>query len=73
MTEVSADMTTAILGALRRSDVNLTAQEIHSIVEAATGATQQEVQTRLHSLDDAGRVFLKCGFYRLSESERAKT
>ena len=35
--------------------------------------TQRAVQDRLHALDDAGRVLMRNGFYRLSEAERART
>ena len=36
-------------------------------------ASQAEVQAALHKLDDDGRVMMRCGWYHLSEAERART
>ena len=35
------------------------------------GLSHRDVQTTLHQMDDDGDVFLRCGWYRLSE--KAKT
>ena len=35
--------------------------------------SRAEAQAALHKLDDAGRVLMRNGFYRLSEAERART
>lgn len=56
-----------ILRVLRQANA-LTAGEIAHAVTADRGA----VQAALHEMDDAGAVLLRNGFYRLSESERAK-
>ena len=51
-----------------------TAEAIAEDLTSLSGAlvTQCAVQERLHALDDAGRVIMRNGFYRLSEAERAR-
>ena len=34
------------------------------------GLSHREVQDTLHQMDDDGDVFLRCGWYRLSERQR---
>ena len=34
--------------------------------------SQAEAQAALHKLDDQDRVMMRCGWYHLSEAERAK-
>ena len=52
-----------------------TAEAIAEDLTSLSGAlvTQRAVQAELHALDDAGRVLMRNGFYRLSEAERART
>lgn len=54
----------AYLRIVPRGDVAHIAQDI--------GADAREVQDALHDLDDAGRVLMRNGWYRLSEAERAR-
>ena len=51
-----------------------TAESIADDLTSLSGAvvTERAVQDELHALDDAGRVLMRNGFYRLSESERQK-
>ena len=35
------------------------------------GLSHRDVQDTLHRMDDAGDVFLRCGWYRLSEAAKA--
>ena len=50
-----------------------TAESIADDLTSLSGAvvTERAVQAELHALDDAGRVLMRNGFYRLSERERA--
>ena len=52
-----------------------TAESIADDLTSLSGAlvTERAVQTELHALDDAGRVLMRNGFYRISEAERART
>lgn len=56
-----------ILRVLRRANALTPGEIAHEVT-----ADRQSVQEALHELDDAGAVLLRNGFYRLSESERAK-
>ena len=51
-----------------------TAESIAEDLTSLSGAlvTRCAVQDELHALDDAGRVLMRNGFYRISEAERAK-
>ena len=40
--------------------------------KTANRVTQAEVQAELHQMEDAGRVLMRAGIYRISEAERAK-
>jgi DNA-binding transcriptional regulator PaaX len=35
------------------------------------GLSHRDVQNTLHRMDDDGDVFLRCGWYRLSEAAKA--
>lgn len=61
-------MTEEILAHMARSHLAWTAQELAE----AVGEPLQAVTATLHQLDDAGRVIMKCGWYRLSEAERKR-
>lgn len=56
------------LDAIAASKVVVNATDI----AAATGLDASAIQFALHRLDDAGRVIMRCGFYRLSEAERSR-
>ena len=40
--------------------------------KTANRVSEAEVQSELHRMDDAGRVLMRNGTYRISEAERAK-
>jgi DNA-binding IclR family transcriptional regulator len=56
-----------IINALKNSNCAMTAKEI----ARNAGMEISEVQPMLHKLDDAGRVIMRGGWYRVSESEKA--
>lgn len=55
-----------ILRVLRASPASLTAGEVANLANS----TPQAVQPELHRLDDAGRVTMRNGWYRLTEAEK---
>ena len=60
------ELDTRIMSALAQANA-LTVPEICRDADSAREATQRA----LHTLDDAGHVILRNGFYRLSEAARA--
>ena len=70
------NLDTAIISILKFHDrmyvtVPILAEGVATVMDRPV--TPQEVQDRMHALDDAGRVLMRNGFYRLSEAERART
>lgn len=61
-------MTEEILAHMARSHLAWTAQELAE----AVGEPVQSVVEALHTLQDADRVMMKCGWYWLSEAERKR-
>lgn len=61
-------MTEAIIARLRTSEICLTASEI----AAECGIDPREARERLIELQDAERVLMTNGFYKLSEAERVR-
>lgn len=41
------------------------------MIARETGLSHRAVQDMLHKMDDDGDVFLRCGWYRLSEAAKA--
>lgn len=78
---------TAVDDPIRGPDVASVALEVLALIEGATlehlladvaaqlgdpGLPRDELAAALHRLDDAGRVWMRNGFYRLSAAERLR-
>ena len=60
-----------VLALIEGADLDGLREDLAAVLGDA-GLPRDAVASALHRLDDAGRVLMRCGFYRLSEAERKR-